>query len=803
MRKNSIKEIERHNNNRGYQSMNKKTGCAEPDPISILETANIGIIQLDRNYCIIYANSPAAGLLQKDREDVLGESLQDMVPESMYGKFSEALDRSLNENVPASFEVFYPQPVDLWLQIRAKTSREGLTLVIQDITDQKRAEKALIAAKDDAERNFLELQTIIENMGEGVIVADVLGHILLINRAMLAIAGLESVPKEHLDQYVGRVELKDADGRDVTPEQWPIARALRGETVRDVEFCVRRLDTGKCYTAQYNAAPVLDKDGRILLAIGTARDITRRKRAEEELQQAEEKIRGLNVELEQKVQERTRNLEHTARRLEEQKELLQTIIDHIPVMITLLDPAGKIRLVNREFEELLERTLEEARGMDFISAVNPVSKEREEIWNYIQEAKNGWQDFEVSARSGKVLISSWANVHLSDGTLIGIGVDVSGRKKMEQDLLRLAAATEQAGEGIALFSPEGVYEYFNPAYERLYGYGREELIGKTTKFIGEDVHEMHQNIWRKIRADKEMWTGRITRRKKNGAILEVYMTVAPVYDSAGKIMDYVSVSRDVTDEVRSQQHMLQSQKLEAIGALAGGVAHDLKNILTPILLNTEFALEDVGEDHPVYPALEEVLHAAHLGKDLVSQILTFSRRTPQKKVPVNISSLIRETTTFLKSSLPSGIEVREKLEDECAMAQADPTQIKQVLINLGTNAGYAMKQQGGILEIDLVCRDLDEEEIRQIFPEPAPEGYLRITVQDTGVGMDEQTMDHIFEPFFTTKPKDEGTGMGLAVTHGIIKEHRGDITVQSSPGKGSVFTVYLPKLRKENPDNAR
>jgi signal transduction histidine kinase len=215
-------------------------------------------------------------------------------------------------------------------------------------------------------------------------------------------------------------------------------------------------------------------------------------------------------------------------------------------------------------------------------------------------------------------------------------------------------------------------------------------------------------------------------------------------------------------------------------------------------MNTEMALEDVGESSPARPALEDALSAAKLGRDLVQQILTFSRRVPHQKAPVDIPEVIRDTVRFLRSTLPSTIEIRNELKDDRVMAYADPTQIKQVLINLGTNAGHAMKDPGGILDVSESTAVLNEQEAARISPDLAPGPYVLVEVQDTGQGMDEDTIKHIFEPFFTTK-KGEGLGLGLAVAHGIVKEHQGAITVKSNRGEGTTFTVFLPVLG-EKPD---
>jgi PAS domain S-box-containing protein len=386
---------------------------------------------------------------------------------------------------------------------------------------------------------------------------------------------------------------------------------------------------------------------------------------------------------------------------------------------------------------------------------------------------------------------------------MGIGIDISARRKMEQDLLRLATAVQQSGEGIIVASVDGVIEYVNPAFESISGYGLDELAGRKAHALDDyfNGYSLEEILTRTV-LEGMTWTGRQQRKRKSGEIIDVDLSVSPVRDESGRITHFVSVVRDITRETRLQKQLALSQRMEAIGSLAGGIAHDLKNILTPILINTEIALEDMGEDSPSYPVLEEVLAAARLGRDLVQQILTFSRRAPQKKTPVNIPAVVRETLSVLRSTLPSTIEIRDELSDDRVMTYADATQIKQVLINLGSNAGYAMREAGGVLDVRETSMVLDEQTALQVSPDLKAGHYVQISVHDTGYGMDEGTMEHIFEPFFTTK-KGEGTGMGLAVAHGIVKEHQGAITVKSTPGQGSTFTVMLPELEDGKEEDVR
>ncbi len=223
----------------------------------------------------------------------------------------------------------------------------------------------------------------------------------------------------------------------------------------------------------------------------------------------------------------------------------------------------------------------------------------------------------------------------------------------------------------------------------------------------------------------------------------------------------------------------------------------LRNIFTPILINSETAEQEVGKDSPAYPLLEGILEAARMGADLVKQIMTFTRQTSERKVPIDITSLVSEILTLLRSAVPKTIEIRTRTNTDDAIVEANPTQIKQVLMNLGSNAAYAMRGRHGLLEMDVACVELDNDTASMISPELSSGPYVEVAVRDTGEGIDEETLRRVFDPFFTTK-QGEGTGMGLSVVQGIVKDHKGTVSVWSSPGKGSTFKVLLPKLGKES-----
>lgn len=245
------------------------------------------------------------------------------------------------------------------------------------------------------------------------------------------------------------------------------------------------------------------------------------------------------------------------------------------------------------------------------------------------------------------------------------------------------------------------------------------------------------------------------------------------------------------ERTRLESQLMQLQKMETIGTLAGGIAHDFNNILTPILGYTEMALEEIEEDNTLRFDIEQINHAAVRAKDLVKQILTFSRQMEVEKKPSDLKEIINEVLNLIKASFPANIDIVTDLDHPCGTVLVDTTQIHQVMMNLCTNASHAMSPDGGTLTISLNEKVLTAKDVKDMN-NISPGKYACITVSDTGIGMDQQTQNRIFEPFFTKKEVGVGSGLGLAVVHGIINSYRGAITVESEPGKGTTFYIYLP-----------
>ncbi|MBW1863350.1 MAG: response regulator [Deltaproteobacteria bacterium] len=259
---------------------------------------------------------------------------------------------------------------------------------------------------------------------------------------------------------------------------------------------------------------------------------------------------------------------------------------------------------------------------------------------------------------------------------------------------------------------------------------------------------------------------------------------------------YGELEDRLEDAKQMQKTLAKSEKFEALGQMASGVAHDFNNILSAIMGYAEIAQYDIPEKNQVTQSIEQVLKASHRAKDLVSQILAFSRQSEQERIPVQVHQIVEEALKLLRASMPTTIEIRQDIATNGSAILADPTQIHQILMNLCTNAHHAMREKGGILEVNVSNMEVGGNELAT-YPNLKPGPYIKLSISDTGDGMDQSTLERIFDPYFTTKEKGVGTGMGLAVVHGIVKSHDGAITVSSEQGRGTTFNVLFPRVQKD------
>ncbi len=357
---------------------------------------------------------------------------------------------------------------------------------------------------------------------------------------------------------------------------------------------------------------------------------------------------------------------------------------------------------------------------------------------------------------------------------------------------------EQAGDAIFIQDENARYIDVNQKACDLTGYSREELLSLTAKDLDPDYAEREEGrrFWDQFkRLGKMAFEARLKR--KNGSIFPAEVALSPIeFDETACVLTIV---RDITERKQLEDQLRQAQKMEAIGTLAGGIAHDFNNILAPIIGYAEMTVEELPEDSRHRRNLGKVLESAQRARDLVQQILTFSRKFEKSLQPIQINPIVKEALKLIRATIPTTIDIQQDIADTGSI-MADLTQIHQIVVNLCTNAYHAMWDEGGDLRVELSETDVGTEATAG-HPDAAPGRHVRLTVADTGGGIAPDILDNIFEPYFTTKDAGKGTGLGLAVVDGIIRDHGGFITVDNDPGRGCAFNVFFPLIpSKTMPD---
>jgi PAS domain S-box-containing protein len=518
-------------------------------------------------------------------------------------------------------------------------------------------------------------------------------------------------------------------------------------------------------TVRYFA--VKDEHGRTVKTYGVNQDITERKRAEESLRESRESYRLL--------------------------------VDLSPDGI-LAGSDGKVVFANRAAAEILgAKSSEDLIGRSALDLIHPdyhdIVKRRMERMAELGEPQPLMEEkyLRLDGTPVDVEVAAVPVPHKERKLIQAIFRDISSRKKAQEEQRRLVTAVEQAAEIIEITDADGTIVYVNPAFEKTTGYSREEAIGNNPRILKSGMHDskFYEQLWSAITAGG-VWTGRIINRKKDGTLFEEEATISPIKDDSGKIVNYVSVKRDVTREVSLQKQLLQAQKMEAVGTLAGGIAHDFNNLLQVTLGYTELLLQQKNEDDPEYADLMKIFHATTNGAELVQRLLTFSRKVEPKPVPLDLNRQVLHVEKLLRRTIPRMIEIGLDLSGDLARVNADPTQMEQLLMNLAVNARDAMPDGGKLIFTTRNVPIYDEDCALNVSGKPGH--CVLLSVSDTGHGMDRRTIEHIFEPFYTTKELGRGTGLGLAMVYGIVQQHGGFIRCESQVGRGATFKVWLPAI---------
>ncbi|MGD2067363.1 MAG: PAS domain S-box protein [Gemmatimonadota bacterium] len=616
----------------------------------------------------------------------------------------------------------------------------------------------------DSNHDRRELRTLLASSPDPIFISTVEGRLVEVNRACRELFGIGEDALEELsavDFYV------DPDDRDRFRE----TLEAEGSVTRwEVEL---KSTSGRTFLGRIDAAVRLDDGGNPTGIMGFVRDATRENEARAALVEAEQRYRSL--------------------------------VGHNPYPVYGFDLEGHFVEANAAVERLLGYSLDQILGMPFLHIIAPDDRERaEEIFSRTLAGEPQTYELEVVHRDGRHLVIEGVSIPiLGTAGVVGIhGVarNVTAQRRAQAELREQWASYrtlfDSVTEGIYIHAPDGRFVDVNEAAAAMFGYTRDEIIGETPAFISctdrVDLDLAMEHVSRALAGEPRYfsWWG----RRKDGECFPMEVSL-----SRGRYFGrdvVIAVTRDVTETRRMERQLRQAQKMEAVGRLAGGVAHDFNNVLTAIQGHCELAIEDVRPADPVRKDLEEIRANADRAARLTRQLLAFSRRQMLHPEVLDPAVVLAEVKAMLARLIGEHIELSFDIDDGLWPVEVDRAQLEQVVMNLALNARDAMPS-GGRLEVTLDNHVLTPEAATARPYEIRPGRWVRLCVSDTGAGMDAETVRHIFEPFFTTKDQGDGTGLGLATVYGIVKQSGGFIEVDSVPGRGTSFELLLPAVGSE------
>ncbi len=643
-------------------------------------------------------------------------------------------------NEPFSFYRTYRALVWATLSVIAVLSVLVLGLIL-NIHQRRRA----VAQLSASEQKF---HAIFDQTFQLTGLLDTAGRLIAVNPTALRLIGRpESEVVDRLfwetpwwaHDPVAQAQIRDA-----------VTRACAGEIVRFETH--HRTAAGELRTIDFSIKPVQATDGQVIHLLPEGRDITDIRRTEDRL---------------------------------------QAVLASAPLILWAVDSAGRFTLSIGSGLGLIDQTPDSLLGSD--------------IFTFADRAPDLAAGFRRALRGEtlRTLVAigpRWFELHLAplaapDGTGQGatcVALDVTERVLAEANRTQLATAVEQSADEIILTDAHGLIRHVNPAFERVTGYSRAEVIGRNPRLLKSERHDaaFYQALWQTILSGR-VWNGRFQNRRKDGSLFLEDASITPLLDERRTIQGFVSVRRDVTRQVQLEEELRQVQRTEAIGKLAGGVAHDFNNILQIIQSSVAMARDDAPS-----PALSEWLdqidRATSRAAGLTRQLLAFSRKQRLQFKLLDPATALTDVLKLIRRVIGEHIQVEYRASTGLDLIRADLGQFEQVVLNLCVNARDAMAH-GGRLSLELQNRQLAAANLPPGLA-LQPGRFVCLAVRDTGHGMNAETLGRVFEPFFTTKPVGQGTGLGLSVVHGIIQQHGGFIRAESTPGTGTVFEVFLPGI---------
>ena len=733
---------------------------------TLVETSHDLIWSVDAQGRYTFVNRAVRQLYGYEPEEMLGHPFTDFLSPEDQRRALQALESIAIEGHKFGFEceALRKDGRAVVHQANATAVRDvhgdliGVRGTTTDITERVRAQEAL----QRSERHF---RSLIENAADLIAIIGPDGTVRYVSPSHTRVLGYQP------EEIVGRSAFDFVHPDDVALVLETFQHAvLETETTASAEFRFRHLDGSWCHLEGV-AKNALDNPV-VAGIIVNSRDITARKRAEEALRLA--------------------------------RDHLRTYIDQANDLIFMLNPRGKITSVNRAVSDTTGYSAEELLGAAPLEVLVPET--RAIVAAALGRAVLGGRiepvEIEIVAKDGRRITlevrgrTIWEGDHVVE--MFCIARDITERRRAEEERARLSAAVEQAGESVLITDVTGTILYVNPATERLTGYGRDELIGQNARLLRSDRRDVEAFQPLVAAATRgEVWSGYDIQRRKDGSLYEIEVTVSPIHDAAGRTINYVGIGRDVTRERQAEAELRQAQKLEAIGRLAGGVAHDFNNQLTIIKGCAQFLLSGLPPDDQRYQDAHRINETVDRGARLVRQLLTFSRLGPVETQSVNLTDLITELAPMLRLLLGEQMLMRVHCAPDLWPVRVDRSQVEQVLMNLVGNARDAMAPSGEATSGQMVSIEVANVELDQ-WAHGLPKGvrpghYVALVVSDNGPGMPVEVQAHVFEPFFTTKGFGKGTGLGLATVYGIVKQHGGYIACISELGRGTRFEIYFPR----------
>lgn len=601
-------------------------------------------------------------------------------------------------------------------------------------------------------------RNLVENAGVGIIVDDELGNIKYFNDVVCEIFGYSKNEMQKLKNF----ELMHQEDKKRVKTFHD--KRIKGEKIESsYEFCGIRKDRSKIYL-HVDATPVKENN-KIIGTRSYFHDITEKTLAAQSLQESEEKYRLL--------------VENA----------------HDGIEITQNDI---IIFSNARFAEMLGYTVNEITKLRFSDIFTEKAKtelkKRQEKRYSSEHVPNYYEASFIKKDGGIIDVEVKYEIinFKSKPATFAIIRDITESKKIELEIRKLSAGIEQSPLSIVITDIKGNIEYVNPKFCEVSGYSKEETIGKNPRILnsGELPKEYFKELWETI-LKGESWKGEFRNCKKNGELFSEDATIGPIFDEYGRITHFIALKEDITKHKELENQLRQSQKLEAIGQLAGGVAHDFNNLLTIINGYSSLLMEKFTENKSIRKDVSQIQIAGKKAGELTQQLLAFSRKQIISPTIINLNNVIIETEKMLKRLIGENIEIILNLDNNIGKIKADQGQLNQIIMNLTVNARDAMPNGGKII-VETSMLKIDNKYSGQHF-NTKPGNYILMAITDTGTGMDDDTKMKIFDPFFTTKIQGKGTGLGLSTVYGIVKQSEGYIWVYSELGRGTTFKIYFPE----------